>query len=221
MPLPPDAIESALNDLAAVRRAIELAGSATAARTDASQLLVQGVALALATALLLLELLTGEVNGRVLLASADSADLRWSTLALLGALLALMVATLYFLVYRASRLAQQDFPRFVARNFAYLKNLSFLADLLVKFAVLALVVHLRHPEFTGPLLTLFVGDYLMQGRFFTLPLRTAMGLGLACLGSAAALVLTGYGLLTAPLAVFIAVCALSVGHQVRQRRARA
>ena len=135
------------------------------------------------------------------------------------------MATLYVLVFRASRRAQEDFPRFVSRNFAYLKNLSLLSDLLVKVAALAVVIHLGQPRWLAPLLVLFVGDFLLQGRFFALPLRPSLGVGLLCVGGAGALavwgdeVLSASTMLNVPLAVFVAVSAMSLWHLVRRRRA--
>lgn len=51
---------------------------------------------------------------------------------------------------------------FVANNFHYLRNLSFVADLTKKFVVLSLLVMAGHPEGIGPVLVLFTADYTIS-----------------------------------------------------------
>jgi len=222
MTVSPELIRQAIDDLATVRKAIEAAGQEDRPSrrrvVTRTHLLVQVVALGLALLLLAVELATGNLASQALAFSPGSDDIRGSTIATMGQMLLVLVAALYFVVHRASRAEQRDFAGFVARNFAYLRNLSFLSDLAVKFAVVALVIHLRAPEWVAPLLLLFTGDFLMQGRFFTLPLRSALVLGVACVAGALALRWTGQALLAWPLCAFAAVTAVSVVYAAKLHR---
>jgi hypothetical protein len=225
MSVEPEFIQRAIEDLATVRKAIEAGGGdEQSGRSQASlgaNLLLQVSALVAAAVILVAELVSGNFTSEVLRLSAVHQDLRVSSIFMIGFLLAIMVGALYFVVYRASRASQRGsgFSRFVARNFSYLKNLSFLSDLLIKFAVLALLIHVRQPQWVAPLLFVFIGDYLIQGRFFTLPLRLSLVLGAACLAAAAAQAYLGSSLLRWPLAGFVVVCALSLVQVIRLRRA--
>jgi len=58
---------------------------------------------------------------------------------------------------------------YIVRNFIYIKNLSLISDLLMKFIALSLAILAGKPEWIAPLLAAFTGDYLLQNRFFTLP----------------------------------------------------
>lgn len=222
MAIAPEFIQQAIEDLATVRKAIEAAGSSDpSARTRSvtgTHLLLQLSALGLALLLIGVEAATGNLASQALSMSPWSADIRVSTVATMGQLLLVLVGALYFVVHRASRASQRDFGAFVARNFAYLRNLTFLSDLLVKFVIVALVVHLRAPQWVAPLLLLFTGDYLLQGRFFTLPLRLALGLGVGCIVGAVALAWFGEALLIWPLAAFACVCVVSVAYTLRLRK---
>jgi hypothetical protein len=53
--------------------------------------------------------------------------------------------------------------------------------------VLALVVLSGHGEWVPALLLLFLGDYLLQGRYFTLPLKLALLAGPICFVAAGVL----------------------------------
>ena len=223
MTVQPEFIQRAIEDLATVRKAIEAGGGdEQTGRSQASlgaNLILQITALIGAAIILVAELFTQNFTSQVLQLSAVDRDLRVSSICMIGFVLAIMVGALYFVVYRASRASQRDFSRFIGRNFSYLKNLSFLCDLLVKFAILSLLIHVRQPQWVAPLLFLFTGDYLIQGRFFTLPLRLSLVLGVVCLAASAAQAYLGSSLLLWPLGGFIVVCSLSVVQVIRLRRA--
>jgi len=220
-----EAVARAIEDLATVRQALDSVDPASQAIrgriVTSTHLTVQVVAFALAMAMLAGELLTGNWIARNLSLVLVSREIRVSTIALVAQILVVLVGALYFAVLRASRASQRDFGTFVTRNFAYLKNLSFLSDLLVKFAILALVVHLAAPQWIAPLLFLFIGDYLFQGRLFQLPTRSALILGVLCIAAAVAQAWLGSSLVSWPLAGFSLVCALSIVHTIRVRRAEA
>jgi hypothetical protein len=71
------------------------------------------------------------------------------------------------------------------------------------------LVEARHPEWVAALLTLFIGDYLIQGRFFVLPLRAGLAVGVATFGLALLQMSVGSGSLVWPLLIFAGVCAAS------------
>jgi len=128
----------------------------------------------------------------------------------MAALLLLLVLCAYFIVWRSARRADQPFHDYIARNFRYLRLLSFAGDLFVKFAVLSLVIWHGNPEWMIPLLVLFVGDYLIQGRFFQVPFPAALLLGLACFATAAGLFLSETDRFEWALGVFLAVDLVSI-----------
>jgi len=221
MSVPPELIQRAIDDLATVRKAIDRGDDTKPGFASSANLLAQVTALLGAGVILGAEIVFRDFTAQVLNLTIHFPDLRLATIATIGLVLAILCAALYFIVYRASRASQRDFSRFVARNFAYLKNLSFLCDLLVKFAVVSLLIHVGKPEWVAPLLFLFVGDYLIQGRFFTLPIRIAFALGLLSIVAGVVQAYLGSSLLRWPLAGFVLVCTLSLIQVVRLRRAEA
>ncbi len=179
---------------------------------------MQATALSAAAALLVAEVATDGLYTRTLMLSAWDPGLRFASIVLPAVMLAVLVGVLYFVVARAARRDDRAFDGFVARNFAYLRNLSLLSDLAVKFAGLALVIHVGHPRWTGPLLLLYTADYLVQGRLFTLPVRAGLVVGAACLLGAVAQALTPDASLAWPLVAFVVVSAASLGHLIRWHR---
>lgn len=99
----------------------------------------------------------------------------------MGALLIGLLIPLYFVIWRAAKHNNEDVISYTARNFKYLKNLSFFSDLLMKFFGIALIVLADKPEWIAPLLIAYIGDYLLQQRFFTLPFKASAVLGLCVL----------------------------------------
>ncbi len=217
-----DFVQRAINDLATIRKAIETSGGDSHTQQDraiiGANLVLQITAILLAAGMLVWELTSGHLNSMFLSFSAHDKDLRISTIVLIGALLLMLVVALYVIVFRASRESKRDFSRFVARNFGYLKNLSLLSDLLIKFAILALLIHVRQPQWVAPLLFAFIGDYLIQGRFFTITLRLSLLLGLLCFVCGGVQAYQGSILLSWPLAGFVLVCGISIAENLRLRR---
>ncbi|MBW2735895.1 MAG: hypothetical protein JRH20_26205 [Deltaproteobacteria bacterium] len=218
MNTPDDFVQRAINDLATVRKAIETSGGDSHTRPDrviiGANLTLQITAIVLATSILIWELVSGHLYSMFLNLSAHDSDLGISNIIIIGTMLLLLVAALYAVVFRASRKSKRDFSKFIARNFGYLKNLSLLSDLLIKFAVLALLIHVRQPQWVAPLLFAFIGDYLIQGRFFTITLRLSLLLGPLSFVCAAIQAYQGSVLLSWPLAGFILVCGISIAENL-------
>lgn len=217
-----DFVQRAINDLATIRKAVETTGGDSHTPQDrttiGANLTLQITAFVLAIGMLIWELVSGHLNTMILNLSAHDRDLRVSNIVIIGALLLMLVGALYLVVFRASRATKKDFSKFIARNFSYLKNLSLLSDLLIKFAVLSLMIHVGQPRWVAPLLFAFIGDYLIQGRFFTITLRLSLVLGLLCFISGGIQAYLGLSLLSWPFAGFVVVCGVSIVENLRLNR---
>jgi membrane protein implicated in regulation of membrane protease activity len=217
-----DTIQNAVNDLAVIRRAIEKAGNpdtgmpANAVAVDAG-LLFQGICLLIATALIGFELISSGSMTSIMLYSAHDTEIGLLGLAQVAIVMATLVMCLYFIVWRASLHSEQGFQDYLVRNFQYLRNLSLVSDLLTKFIPLSLLVLAGHPEWVSPLLCLYIADYLVQGRFFSMPVRVSLALGIAALSVAVAQYLIHSANLVWPLVLFAALTAVSLLFLLRAR----
>lgn len=218
-----DSIQNAVSDLAIIRRAVERAGTSGSDSVPANRfaidanLIFQGLCLIVALALIAFELLSGRSMSAIMMLSAQDREIGVLGLAQVGIALPAFVMCIYFVVWRASRHSDQPLSDYLVRNFQYLRNLGFVSDLAVKFIPLSLLVLGSHPEWVPPLLTLYVGDYLIQGRFFSLPVKAALSLGVVALIVAAAQYLTHSTELLWPLVAFVVATACSVSFLVRTR----
>ena len=181
-------LRQAMDDLRMIRRAVELTSgeSAKTSKRAVSPIIFLHVALLAAVLVLFFgEAASGATTG-ALLASATDVQLR--TLGLLNLFwLTICFAVLFYAIaWFGARAEDEDFTVYLAKNFSYLKNLSQLSDLAVKFSAIALVIVAAHPQFVAPLLTLFLGDYLFSGRLFVLPPKLAIISGAVCFCAAIA-----------------------------------
>jgi len=218
-----DSIQSAASDLAIIRRAIEKAGGrdpsipAHGTAMDAG-FVIQGLCLVIAVALLAFELISGREMTDIMMLSANDEELGWLGLAQVALAGLTLLMCVYFLAWRAARHSGQSFNDYLVRNFQYLRNLSLVSDLLVKFIPLSLVVLAGRPDWVAPLLSLYIADYLLQGRFFTLSTRVSLVLGGASV-IAAAVQYFGYSAqLVWPLLHFSVVSAASLFFLLSARR---
>ena len=216
-------IQSAVNDLATIRRAIEKAGTQDSAvppnriAIDAG-LIFQGLCLLIAGGLIAFELISDRDMTRIMMFSVNDQELGLLGLAQVAFTALTLVMCIYFLVWRAAYHSEQNFQDYVARNFQYLRNLSLVSDLLVKFVPLSLLVLAGHPEWIAPLLSLYIADYLVQGRFFSLPTRASLLFGVASVIAAATQYLTGSTQLLWPIVHFSVVTAISLFYLVSAKR---
>ena len=218
-----DSIQSAASDLAIIRRAIEKAGGrdpsipAHGTAMDAG-FVIQGLCLVIAVALLAFELISGREMTDIMMLSANDEELGWLGLAQVALAGLTLLMCVYFLAWRAARHSGQSFNDYLVRNFQYLRNLSLVSDLLVKFIPLSLVILAGRPDWVAPLLSLYIADYLLQGRFFTLSTRVSLVLGGASV-IAAAVQYFGYSAqLVWPLLHFSVVSAASLFFLLSARR---
>ncbi len=217
-----DAIQRAVNDLAVIRRAIEKAGDQdmgvppNALAVDAG-LVVQGLCLLIAAALIVFELISSGEMTSIMMISARDTEIGLLGLAQVAFVGVTLLMCLYFIVWRASRHSGQSFQDYLARNFQYLRNLSLVSDLLTKLIPLSLLVLAGHPEWVAPLLCLYVADYLVQGRFFSMSTRVSLLLGVAALAVAVSQYLLHSSNLLWPLILFACATAVSLLFLVRAR----
>ena len=218
-----DSLQSAVSDLATIRRAIEKAEgrdssiSANRIAIDAG-LIFQGLCLLIAVALLAFELVSNREMTEIMMLSANDKELGMLGLTQVAITGITLVMCIYFLVWRGAHHSGQDFDDYVARNFHYLKNLSLVSDLLVKFIPLSLLVLGGHTEWIAALLSLYIADYLVQGRFFSLPTRVSLVFAIGSVVAAAAQYLTHSVQLVWPLFHFSVITATSLFFLVSAKR---
>ena len=180
-----------------------------------TNVLLQGGALLSALALGCVELFSKGVVFRSLVLEKGSADLRLIGIGIVAAILVGIVTALYFVLWRAAQQRGEEFGAYIKRNFRYARHVSYLSDILMKFFAVALLLLAGQSQWIAPLLMAFTGDYLLQGRLFTLPVKLATILGAVCIaGGIAQFVLESNSLLI-PLAVFSAISALSIGRLIK------
>ncbi len=186
--------------------------------TLTANIILQSLALTGTGVLLLVEALGDGFLTRTLMLGRQSPDLSLIGIGLMGGILVGLVILLYFVIWRAARHNGEEFNAYIVRNFRYARLLSYLSDLLMKFTAVALVLLAGHPEWVPPLLLVFTGDYLVQGRLFTLPTRTAVLLGALCIGTGLFQFVAGLESLIPPLAAFSAIASVSIGRLIRLHR---
>jgi|TARA_Y100000031_G_scaffold6203_1_gene7615 hypothetical protein len=186
--------------------------------TLTANIVLQALALAGALLLTLIELLTRQALTDALVLGGQSPDLRLLGIGLMAAILASLVIVLYFVLWRAARHSGEEFNTYIVRNFRYARLMSYLSDLFLKFAVISLVMLAGQPQWVAPLLLAFTGDYLIQGRLFTLPTQGAVLLGVGCIAAGIIQFLLDSPALLLPLALFSIIGTISIGRLVRLYR---
>ena len=184
-------------------------------------LFFQSLCLVFATFLAVYEFITkGQITSQMLLSAQDSELGHLGMQTVLIILLTFLII-LYFLVWRASLKAQRDFGVYLEVNFKYLKNLSLVSDLIVKFFSLYLLVITGQSKYVSCLLILFIGDYLFQGRYFNLPYRLSVVAGVLSFLVGVMLFYFNRFDLIYPLIVFIIVSLASVLFLVKDKKTSA
>jgi len=215
-------VHNAINDLATIRRAIEKAGGNASLPSNRialdGGLIFQGLCLIIALALLAYEIVSGGEMSQIMMQSVHDQEIGIVGLAQVAVTGVALVMCLYFLVWRGAQHAEQSFNDYVARNFHYLKNLGFVSDLLVKFVPLAALVVAGQSQWVAPLLSLYIADALVQGRFFSIPTRSSLVFAVVSLLAAAAQYFGHSVQLMWPLLHFSAVTAVSVWFLSQTRR---
>lgn len=202
-------LEEALLALTDIRRSIDRVNNPRPSRTSLhARFVILASAATGAACFLLAECLNHRVtNG--LLRSQVSPELRINGLTTIGLALFLAVTIIFCIFQFHARQAEQHPKAFVDRYFPQLALLAFSSDLLVKYAALAAVILALRPHFVAPLLLVFIGDYLLQGRIFELPFRLSILAAACTLLLAAAQFSSGDPSVLLPLGIFTAMALLS------------
>ncbi|MEI8346064.1 MAG: hypothetical protein WCG27_01255 [Pseudomonadota bacterium] len=214
-----NSIQKAVQDLTLIRQAIENTRSgegkvSSDKITLSAHVLIQGAMCLIAASLALFEIFSTTNMTSIAMISAHDWEIGlWGLVQVAVALPVLLLAA-YFIVWRASKHVDEEFSSYVARNFRYLKNLSLFSDLLTKFIPLSFLVMAGVPQYVAPLLTLYIGDYLINGRLFTYPVKASLVLGVACIAGAAFQCVAHNGLLLIPLVIFTFISAGSTACMV-------
>ncbi|HVK62409.1 MAG TPA: hypothetical protein VM432_12700 [Bdellovibrionales bacterium] len=206
--------QQAMQDIVAIRRSIQSYkktkdGQIGESRFQANQK-IHLMTFALCSLFAVIELFTGFGITRALIQESTASIPRALILLSIGVFLALCIATMYFVVNRAAESTQDDFQNYIKRNFVYLQNLSHLSDLSIKFVVVAALLFVNKPEWIAPFLFLFTADYLLQGRFFVLSIRSSMLCAIACAVAAAIMFYANNGQVLWPLIGFDILTAVSI-----------
>jgi hypothetical protein len=206
-------IQQVSNDLALIRGAIERAEKSYAA--DSKQVInlrviILVIAFLGSAALGLNEIISNGRFTQSLIISKDDPMYQIVGLIQLGSFLLFGAVSLYLLVFFAAKRQEESFERYLSQHFIFLKNFSFLSDLFIKFLIFSLIIASQRPEWISALLLLFIGDYLLQGRFFIFPLKVAVALSIVCIGSAVAHFIYGIASTADPLLTFAAISLLNL-----------
>ncbi len=175
-----------------------------------SNIVIQTCAFACALILSVYELMSGYSMSQTLMSSGQAQDLKIYGIGFMAAILLGVLVPLYFIVWRAAKHNGEEMNSYIARNFNYLRNVSLVSDLLIKSIVIALLILADKPEWIAVLLTVFIGDYLLQSRFFTFSTLVSIVLGMACIAVALVLFINQRFELVIPLAIFTVITAASL-----------
>jgi hypothetical protein len=220
-------VQKALADIALIRRTLDQSeqdqlDSRLVGVTLEANLVLQAVAFVSALLLIVLEITSGNTLTNTLMVAGQFDEFRRFGIGMMAFILVSLLVALYFVLWRAALHNGENVSAYITRNFRYVKNLSLISDLLMKFITIALLLLANRPEWVAPVLLAFTGDYLLQGRFFTFRTRISVVLGLACVAGGLAQFFGQSPSLLIPLAVFALVAGLSAARlALRQQRQKA
>ena len=199
-----DSVQRAIRDIEIIRRAIEQAERSNSGKVGAQQweLKLQVGLISAGLVTIVFERLTHQ--SEMLLASSGDTAMRIVGVVTTALSLVMLAAIFHLLVKFAAQQSAIEHDSFISRQFTYLRNFSLFSDLAVKFMIFALVIFARVPILVAPLFSIYIADYLFQGRLFVLPLRASMTMGALCIAAAGAQFFLESGDLLWPLCLFLA-----------------
>lgn len=220
-------VQKALADIALIRRTLDQSEQAAldsrlVGVTLEANLVLQTLAFISVLLLVALEILSGHAITHTLMIGGQIDEFRRFGIGIMAFILIGLLVALYFVLWRAALHSGESVSAYITRNFRYVRNLSLVSDLLMKFITLAMLLLADRPEWVAPVLLAFTGDYLLQGRFFTFPTRASVVLGLACVAGAIAQFASQNPSLLIPLAAFALIAGLSAARlALRQQQQKA
>lgn len=171
-------IQTALNEIIYLKKIVNQTASQTEkthfvqkVQTKAN-LIIHSMALIACAGMIFVELVSSPSITEILQASHQEKSIQYYGIGFMTYVLFLLCSILYFIIWRGSRNAQISFEKFISQNFNYLKNVNLLSDLVIKLGFIAALLLAERPEWISVALTLFIADYLIQGRLFNFSLKT-------------------------------------------------
>ena len=126
--------------------------------------------------------LSGRIIFKTIMLGNGSLDLRLTGVKIIALMLVGLVTALYFVLWRIARLVGEECATYIKRNFQYARDASYLYDVLIKFFAIVFLFLADQSQWIAPLLMAFAGDYLLQGRLFTLSTKLTAPLGTSYIG---------------------------------------
>jgi len=211
-------VRQAIADVALLRRVlnqieernINKSSSGLFGTTLKTNMLLQFVALVSALIIGFVEIFSGDVIFRSLSLAHEPFDVRLIGIGIMALMITGIMIGLYFVLWRASQQNGEEFGAYIKRNFRYSRQVSYLSDLLMKFFAVGLLLLANQSQWIAPLLMAFTGDYLLQGRLFTLSTKLAVVLGVGCIAGAILQFLLQSSSLIPPLTIFSAITVISI-----------
>ena len=208
-PIKKQDIELALADIEFMRQVIEKRGNITPDRTEIA---ITSLAAMAALVLLICEqIVFPGVISDDLLAMGKNTELRNVLLLEAGGTLIVLLAGSYGLAWARAKELQSSLNRILNRTFDFLKFESFVPDLALKAFILIAIILSRQTLFLSAVFIAFIGDYVLQDRFFRLINRPIKVLaGIAIYVCAASALLNSWTSISIPLGIFVCVSLVSV-----------
>jgi hypothetical protein len=215
-------VQQVLHDILAIRRSINSfeknKNSQISETSFQANKYLQITTLIMGAVMIAIEIFGSGILSETLLTKNANQFWRIYGVVAIGIVLTLCMTILYFVIRRAAQTAQDDLQTYIKRNFTYLQNLSQVSDLFVKFVVISALIWGQKPEWIAPFLFLFTGDYLLQGRFFTLRIRISQVLAVISFVLAACAFAFAVPQVLWPLFWFVTVNILSLKHLLKLKR---
>lgn len=205
-------ILNAISDLGVIRRLIDTNESqkVSPSAKSANIVVLSGLLFLSSLALVYEQFISNAQIDHLLLFTRTDEELKYGSIFYMGYALLIILIAMYFVIWRSAKHDKVELNSFIAKNFVYLSNLSLVSDLFMKFTTISLVIASGAPKWVAPLLVLFTGDYLIQGRLFKFSLKTMLVLGSLCIAIACGIAYFGITSFTIPLAIFVALVGTSL-----------
>ncbi len=213
-------IQQAIADINIIRRLIESPRPNTESPSaKTAKIMVLSLALLISVLAIIFESANAARFDSLLKFTKGDGELTFGSIFYMGYTLMVVLAALYFVLWRGAQRDEENLNSYISKNFTYVKNLSLVSDLFLKFTTIAVVIVLGAPQFISALLLLFTGDYLLQGRLFVLPIRVTIALGVACIIGAGILCYLNESTFLIPLWVFASLAAASIAYLLNAKKA--